>query len=67
MSPRKPLDRALFAKTKTVGVRLTAQEFAELTKAAEHETQRRRAIVHEATLLRELAMPPLRELLRQVA
>ena len=64
MRPRKTPKNAL-AKTRTVGVRLSEQDFADLTKAAEQESQRRRELVHEAVLLRELALPRVRELLAQ--
>lgn len=50
-------------KKKELKLRLTTQDAADLEKAARLESQRRGEIVGESTLLRELAMPRVRELL----
>ncbi len=50
-------------KKERLTVRLSSQDAADLAKAASLESRRRREIVDESTLLRELAMPRVRELL----
>jgi hypothetical protein len=50
-------------KKKELKLRLTAQDAADLEKAARIESRRRGEIVGESTLLRELGMPRVRELL----
>lgn len=56
--------KALVKKHK-VQVSLNAEDAEALARAARLETGRRREQVGEATLLRELAMPRIRELLQQ--
>jgi hypothetical protein len=56
--------RAL-VKKHAVQVRLSDRDAADLAKAARVETKRRGEIVGDATLLRELAMPRVRELLTE--
>jgi electron transfer flavoprotein alpha/beta subunit len=50
-------------KTKELKLRLNPEDAAAVERAARLESQRRREIVGESTLLRELAMPRVRELL----
>lgn len=50
-------------KKERLTVRLSSQEAADLEKAARLESGRRRENVEESTLLRELAMPRVREIL----
>lgn len=50
-------------KKHQVQVRLSDQDAADLGRAAKQETKRRGELVGEATLLRELAMPRVREIL----
>ena len=50
-------------KTKELKLRLSPQDAADLEKAARMESKRRGEIVGDSTLLRELAMPLVRELL----
>lgn len=53
-------------KKHQVHVRLSPQEAAHLERAAHLESKRRGEIVGAATLLRELAMPRVREIVRSV-
>lgn len=48
-------------------VRLTEQDAADLERAARLESRRRGELVGESTLLRELAMPRVREVLQGLA
>lgn len=57
--------RSLVKKRRLL-VRLTAQDADDLEKAARLESQRRGEIVGESTLLREVAMPAVRDLLASV-
>jgi hypothetical protein len=50
-------------KNKELKIRLSSQDAADLEKAARMESRRRGEIVGDSTLLRELAMPRVRELL----
>lgn len=50
-------------KKKRLLVRLTSQEASEVERAARLESRRRGEIVGESTLLRELAMPRVREII----
>ncbi len=52
-------------KTKELKLRLSSQDAADLQKAARIESRRRGEIVGESTLLRELGMPRVRELLAE--
>lgn len=54
-------------KNKTLMVRLRGQDMADVERAAKLETQRRGEIVGESTLLRELAMPRVREIVAAAA
>jgi len=54
-------------KKKVLMVRLNPEDAQALERAAQLESERRREIVGESTLLREFAMPRVRELLEQVA
>lgn len=54
------------AKGTTVGVRLGEQDLADLVECAALESQARNEIVHEATLLRELGMQPVRDRLAEL-
>lgn len=59
--PKHPL-----AKGRTIGVRLNEQDDKDLTDCAQLETEARAEIVHEATLLRDLGMPKVRERLAEL-
>jgi hypothetical protein len=48
-------------KKQRIAIRLSRQEAADLEQAAKLESQRRGEIVGEGTLMRELAMPLVRE------
>jgi hypothetical protein len=50
-------------KKKRLLVRLSPQDAADVDRAARLESRRRGEVVGESTLLRELAMPKVRELL----
>jgi len=50
-----------FAKGTTIGVRLGDLEEKDLIECARRESQARGQVVHEATLLRDLGMPRVRE------
>jgi len=50
-------------KKKRLLVRVTSQEASEVERAARIESRRRGEIVGESTLLRELAMPRVREII----
>lgn len=54
------------AKGRTIGVRLNEQDERDLTDCAQLESDSRGAIVHEATLLRDLGMPKVRERLAEL-
>lgn len=54
--------RSLIKKNRLV-IRLTAVDAVDLGRAARLESKRRGEVVGESTLLRELAMPKVRELL----
>ena len=54
------------AKGPIVGVRLNDQDMADLTECAALESERRREIVHESALLRELGMPQIRTRLAEL-
>jgi hypothetical protein len=54
------------AKVTTVGVRLSEQDEKDLTECARLESDARGELVHEATLLRDLGMPKVRERLQQL-
>ena len=54
-------------KTRKVQVSLNAEDAEALRRAARLETARRRELVGEATLLREFAMPRIRELVAVAA
>ena len=56
--------KALVKKHK-IQVSLNSEDAEALQRLTKLETQRRRELVGEATLLRELAMPRVRELLAQ--
>lgn len=54
-------------KSNEMKVRLTDQDAADLEKAARLETARRGELVGESTLLREVAMPRIRQIARKAA
>lgn len=56
-----------YRKNATVGVRLTDDEAALVARAAELETARRGELVQGGPLLRELAIPRVREIVEAAA
>ena len=54
-------------KKRVANVRLSQQQAVDLERAAKLESARRGEIIGESTLLRELAMPRVREILQGAA
>lgn len=59
--PKHPL-----AKGRTIGVRLNEKDEKDLTDCARLDGEARGELVHEATLLRDLGMPKIRERLAEL-